>query len=58
MVRRDLLVMAALCSSILRMVAKLRISSSNGRVLLLPARKADFWVEAHRYVKSRKEKMS
>ena len=38
---------------------KLRISSSSGRVvLLLPVEEANCMIQDHRYVKSRKEKMS
>lgn len=38
---------------------KLRISSSSGRVvLLLPVGEANCIIQDHRYVKSRKEKMS
>lgn len=38
---------------------KLRISSSSGRVvLLLPVEEANSIIQGHRYVKSRKEKMS
>lgn len=36
---------------------ELRISSSNGRVLLLPVKEADCLFKARRYVKSRREKV-
>ncbi len=51
--------MAALCSSILGMIANCGFRSSSGRVLLLPAKQAEFAVEVRKSVKSRRrENMS